>query len=274
MITFLLLFHALNSTGQCAGNLISNGSFNSPEGVSVIAPGWTGEMSPDVNDANGPLVTTPGYVWFNGTPVASSDGGTWQNLFSGSEIIEQTLNLTVGESYTLTFEYTAQGIQYDTSYSFTNPVGIHVYFNNVFATATPMDSTLFIWENHSYTFTAASNVVVIKISPNTDAYIAIDGICLLPASSVVSMPDIFTPDNNGINDLFHPINMTNNLSEVTLKIVNRWGNLVYETNDPMSGWNGQFNEEDCTEGVYFWILTYTINNDQTKESGYLHLMRD
>ncbi len=273
ILPFLLLFHTLNSTGQCIGNLISNGSFNSPEGVGVTAPGWTGQLTPDVNDTVGPLITTPGYVWIGGPPVASSDGGTWQNLFSGSEYIQQTLNLTPGKSYTLTFEYAAQGISFDTSFAFTDPVGVHVYFNNVFATATPLDTTPFTWENYSYTFTAASASMVLKISPNKDAYVALDGICILPVSSVISMPDIFTPDNNGINDLYHPIKLMDNIAEATLKIVNRWGNLVYETDNPMSGWNGQFNGEDCSEGVYFWVLNYTANNEQASESGYLHLMR-
>lgn len=293
ILTCLLLFAAWNSSGQCPGNLISNGSFNGPKGEAVISPGWTGQSTPDTNDENGPLMTTPGYTW-TGTPQASSDGGTWQNMFSNVEYIEQTLNLTVGESYLLTFEYTAQGIQVDNIMSFTDPVGFDIYFDNSLVNSTPLDATPFTWETYSYTFTATQSTVVLKLSPNVTAYAAVDGICLIPdpeppvtepepepepqpipdLTSVVNMPDIFTPDNNGINDLFHPKEFVN-IKAATLRIVNRWGNPVYETSDPMSGWNGKFNGNDCTEGVYFWILTYTTQKDESAtENGYLYLVRD
>ena len=123
------LMHKANS--QCAGNLFTNGSFNSMEGENVTAPGWIAVNSsintPDINDEYGLLNTTTGYLW-TGIPLASTNGSTWQNLF-GIETIEQTVNVTIGQSYTLCFEYAAQGIFLNTTFEFADPVGVNVYSN-------------------------------------------------------------------------------------------------------------------------------------------------
>lgn len=173
-LTILLMFYIFDLNGQCTGNLLTNGSFTSPEGEAVIAQGWNGQSTPDVNDAAGPLNTTMGYAW-TGTPLASSDGGTWQNIFSQAEYIQQTVNVAPGQDYMLKFEYTAQGIQ-STDFTFTDPVGISIYINDVLVYETPLDTTPFTWEHYCYIFTAESNVLTLKLSASATSYAAIDGV--------------------------------------------------------------------------------------------------
>jgi gliding motility-associated-like protein len=100
-----------------------------------------------------------------------------------------------------------------------------------------------------------------------------DTLRLLPCLTLVEMPNVLTPDNNGINDLFAPVKLQN-VSEMRLLIVNRWGEPVFETTDPSSGWNGTAGDAPCAEGVYFWELTYAApGTAEYRQHGFLTLLR-
>ena len=81
------------------------------------------------------------------------------------------------------------------------------------------------------------------------------------------LPSVFSPNGDGVNDLFHPCDATTtlelqqkncppykNVKAVNIKIFNRWGNLVYESNDINVNWDGKNKDskKDCPEGVYFY----------------------
>lgn len=76
-----------------------------------------------------------------------------------------------------------------------------------------------------------------------------------PEHYLPNVPNVFSPDDDGINDLFeidYPI-----AENYSLKITNRWGKLVFESNHPAISWNGKiFNvEENASAGVYFYLIT-------------------
>jgi gliding motility-associated-like protein len=67
----------------------------------------------------------------------------------------------------------------------------------------------------------------------------------------LSLPNIFSPNNDGVNDLVD-FSMLN-LSESTVTIYNRWGNKVFETDTFHTKWDGKNrNGIDCVEGVYYY----------------------
>ncbi|MFN4914027.1 MAG: PKD domain-containing protein [Sphingomonadales bacterium] len=69
------------------------------------------------------------------------------------------------------------------------------------------------------------------------------------------LPTSFTPNNDGLNETFGP-NTTFGLSKYNMKIYDRWGGLIFTTNDPAKSWNGTDAKGDpLPEGVY----AYTIN---------------
>ncbi|MBU2650248.1 MAG: gliding motility-associated C-terminal domain-containing protein, partial [Bacteroidetes bacterium] len=75
------------------------------------------------------------------------------------------------------------------------------------------------------------------------------------------LPNVFTPNNDHINDFFTPIPETvASVEKIEIKIFNRWGNLVFETIDPWINWDGknQKNNVDCAEGVYFYVCDVYI----------------
>lgn len=80
------------------------------------------------------------------------------------------------------------------------------------------------------------------------------------------IPNVFTPNGDGINDFFE-IKSTN-LLDFTFQIYNRWGSLLYQTNDPNFKWDGKYKGTYCAEGVYVFYLTGTQN-----KKGFLTLIR-
>ncbi len=84
-----------------------------------------------------------------------------------------------------------------------------------------------------------------------------------------ALPNVFTPNGDQINDFLVPLhaqssNPKANVDHIDLTIFNRWGRVVFQTNDPMIQWDGknQKNKQDCPEGVYFYTCTvYVITGD-------------
>ena len=69
----------------------------------------------------------------------------------------------------------------------------------------------------------------------------------------IAFPNAFSPNRDGLNDLFKPV--TNcEFSSYRLSIFSRWGQLLFETNDPHEGWEA----EGAAQGTYVWVLEYAI----------------
>lgn len=67
-------------------------------------------------------------------------------------------------------------------------------------------------------------------------------------------PNAFTPNNNDVNETFRPIMRGHDPNEYWFAVYNRWGEKLFETNDPFEGWNGSFQGNNFyVEGeVYVW----------------------
>ena len=75
----------------------------------------------------------------------------------------------------------------------------------------------------------------------------------------IYVPNIFTPNGDGINDNFSislASDKCNNLNIISIDIYDRWGQQVFNTMEENSPWTGHFNEELVTSGVYIWMITY------------------
>ncbi len=69
-----------------------------------------------------------------------------------------------------------------------------------------------------------------------------------------SLPNVFTPNNDGKNDVFQPFPYKY-VKEISIKIYNRWGTLVFETTDPDINWKGTINNGDkpCSSATYYYV---------------------
>lgn len=84
------------------------------------------------------------------------------------------------------------------------------------------------------------------------------------------MPSSFTPDDNGLNDLFTPIGAE--MPDYTLQIFNRWGQLLYsETGKPQ--WNGRYKNQLLPLGMYIYSIRMHNPTDPIIKTGTVMLLR-
>jgi gliding motility-associated-like protein len=74
-------------------------------------------------------------------------------------------------------------------------------------------------------------------------------------------PNAFTPDGDGLNDFFVPQLLGFDLSTYSLKIFDRWGTLVFSTNDASEPWIGNVRNGDyyAQQGIYNWIVEVKVD---------------
>jgi len=75
----------------------------------------------------------------------------------------------------------------------------------------------------------------------------------LDCSCPVYAPSAFTPNKDSINPVFNIISQCR-FKNFNLKIYNRWGELIFSTDESGKGWDGTFKGSICEDGIYLWIL--------------------
>lgn len=75
-----------------------------------------------------------------------------------------------------------------------------------------------------------------------------------------SLPNVFTPNGDNIDDIYHSFNPGENVKKVEMKIFNRWGKIVFETTDPDINWDGRDmnTHQFVSTGVYYYICDVYI----------------
>lgn len=89
------------------------------------------------------------------------------------------------------------------------------------------------------------------------------------SESKLEMPNAFSPNGDGINDIYKAKDGYQSLTEFHAYIFNRWGQKLYEWTNPADGWDGKYKGKDVAQGVYFVLVeakgadgkTYKIKRD-------------
>lgn len=71
-----------------------------------------------------------------------------------------------------------------------------------------------------------------------------------------NIPTGFTPNGDGLNDDFRPLGSGEFATEYQMTIFNRWGQQVFRSVDPLTGWDGTFRGEQAQTGVYAYYISY------------------
>ncbi|HRH39644.1 MAG TPA: gliding motility-associated C-terminal domain-containing protein, partial [Flavobacteriales bacterium] len=135
-------------------------------------------------------------------------------------------------------------------------------------------------ENTSFTHTNNSSVsgcyqvTAIDTVGNESAFIA--PVCGDDCPQY-TLPNVFTPNGDRANDLFLPFPYRG-VRSIELTVFNRWGQTVFETNDPAIQWHGTLDgsNETLPDGVYYYVCNVTyarLAADQVVQlKGYVHLL--
>jgi len=101
-----------------------------------------------------------------------------------------------------------------------------------------------------------------------------DSIFIEPINCDLFIPNVFTPDNDGLNDSFFA-DTSGDIFDFQLTVLNRWGELIWKSDNKEEKWNGKRNNSPAAEGVYFWILVYNCKSYdvQIKKKGNVTLLR-
>jgi gliding motility-associated-like protein len=81
------------------------------------------------------------------------------------------------------------------------------------------------------------------------------------------MPNVFTPDGDGLNELFIPIAMSG-IDAARIVVYNRWGTEIFSSNSlsVSNGWDGKNEGTTASNGVYFWTVLFTTINGRSSEA--------
>lgn len=141
-------------------------------------------------------------------------------------------------------------------------------------------------EETEYTFTeAGSHRIVLyatfingndTVAYTKDYWQDAQPITIQISESKLEMPNAFSPNGDGINDIYRAKNNYQSIVEFDAYIFNRWGQKIYEWHDPAGGWDGKFNGKDVKQGVYFVLVKakgadgrkYNIKKDVNLLRGY------
>lgn len=74
------------------------------------------------------------------------------------------------------------------------------------------------------------------------------------SESKLEFPNAFSPNGDGINDIYKAKEGYKSIVEFQATIFNRWGQKIYSWNDPAGGWDGKFHGKDAKQGVYFVLV--------------------
>lgn len=163
-------------------------------------------------------------------------------------------------------------------------VGYQLYYtptkNGTFekiAEITSADDTIYLFEGKGsiagcFYVTASDSVPYNNQSEPSEV------VCVDNCDAVYVLPNVFTPNGDGANDVYHPLLPFQFVDRVEFTILNRWGDEVFYTTDPMINWDGKDQEENMPllEGVYFYTGTaygVKLNGEVPIElNGFIHLI--
>jgi gliding motility-associated-like protein len=92
------------------------------------------------------------------------------------------------------------------------------------------------------------------------------------ATTTMWVPNCFTPDGDENNNEWKPIGT--NYYDPYVFIVNRWGNLIFESYDINKGWDGTYGGNLCQDGIYIYVLRWRDWDGKSHQAhGHITLLR-
>ena len=127
------------------------------------------------------------------------------------------------------------------------------------ATAAP-PAVFFLWSNGSTSETAQ---VILPNGPTAAYSVTVTGesgctdsreIVLVLLEHLFDIPNVFSPNNDGINDLFQVVLRSNQIEVLSCEIWNRWGQKIHESKNTNAGWDGTQGGKPAPSDVYIYRI--------------------
>lgn len=119
---------------------------------------------------------------------------------------------------------------------------------------------LYQWDNGSTSSTRTINQPgTYRLTATNECGTFTDELIVKPGQCALALPNSFSPNGDGKNDVFK-LSTSSGVSSFVMQIFNRWGQKIFESRDPLQGWNGSFAGKDCDIGHYAYSIQFV--NDQ------------
>ncbi|HXB39637.1 MAG TPA: gliding motility-associated C-terminal domain-containing protein [Bacteroidia bacterium] len=205
--------------------------------------------------------------------VTDSKGCKYKKPFTVSQINQANVSFnfshdTVCLGYITTFANTSVGVN-NLNWYIDNTL-----FSSVFGNANYLFNdtlshivTLIGWSNIPQCSDTITKTIYVKECP--------------PDSFSITVPNVFTPNADGINDTWQPLiyEYGYTIENFVINIFDRWGLKVFESSYAQKSWDGRTTSGSaCSEGTYYYVINYTANSfaGKTKKEtlkGFLQLSR-
>ncbi len=245
-------------SGQCSGRDSIEISF-------LSTPFF--DLGPDTSFCDIELITlnagiAEAYIWSDGATSpsinVSNSGIYWADASNGPCLTRDSIQLEFNTTPLLE-------LGNDTSFC----QGENITLTSDFANT-------YLWSNGANTSTIDINTAGLYwLQLNNGTCFTRDSITIAAelCDIVIELPNSFTPNGDGFNDVFIPKQLQG-IENATLRILNRWGSEIFFTENLSQGWDGTFNNKSCSDGTYFWTIEYfNAAGEKIGKAGYLTLLR-
>lgn len=257
---------SFNATEVCEGN---ETDFSS-DASTVAAPDQIVSWMWDFQDGN------------------TSDEQNPSHLYSSAGVYPVTLTLTSSSGCSATATNDIQVKQNPTAGFTFAPNLISVSDPTVQFTNNSQNANSYVWSfgegtistetspSFTYAQTEASYTVTLIAAAANGCLDSVKRIVVIGEGLIYYVPNSFTPNQDGYNDVFLPV-MTSGLDTASyqLTIFNRWGEILFESDELVKGWNGAYENELVQDGVYIWQIRFKYKDNDVVESveGHVTLLR-
>lgn len=247
-----------------------------------------------VNPSFEAVVSEPNntFLWEFGDGQTSNDGLLTSHIYNNFGCYDVKLTVTTDKGCVTSFQIP----DYVCMYS--NPVADFIFSNTElggYETTTDVinlstNAVTYVWDfgdgtptstefstTHMFPGPEGGGYVVMLIATSADG-------CKDTTTKVITVeeelifyiPNAFTPDGNEFNDKFKPVFTAGvDPNDFTMYILNRWGQVIFETHDLNSGWDGTYDGKIVQDGTYTYIVDYRLNrkSDTRKFQGHFSVIR-
>jgi gliding motility-associated-like protein len=268
----------LNNSGTYTLTITADGCVSLPSNVSVtVNPLPVIDGGEDVTVCEGTTIVLSGsggvsYVWtsdvVNGAPFTPALGsivytvtGTDANGCVGTDNV--TVNVVPVPNADLSADVT-YGVP-PLTVTFTNSSTDATSYAWNLGNGNTFNTTATGTEEETYG-TEGVYTIVLTASNGICSDLATVVVTVESPAPIIHVPNVFSPNGDGSNDVFFIDNMY--LSTLNVKIFNRWGNLMHEITDPAGTWDGTTPDgKEASDGVYFFSYV-AVGINQTELSGH------
>lgn len=245
IVVYSATLQAMADTSVCSGSVIEISALTQGTGQILWSNGVTENTFTDTIQQS--ITYTVAFTYGQSANCLLQDQVTISTIpgFNvGLALDPDTTMLGLGESLDLTAILTPSQSLAGFNFSWTQN-GAAVGSNSDMITVTPPnDAQGNTLVNYSITVTAPNGC-----TDTASVIITVKG-------PRVEFPNAFSPNGDGVNDVFRMIVLVGPANIDQMRIFNRWGRLVFDSRDPNAAWDGKFNGEEAPSDVYVYIIEW------------------